>query len=338
MQDSGEVDVGTMNELHVMLEDMEAEDALYQPTTFWSRCAREIVSDIETLGIDSFRRHPSALLYYVPEYPDHSGLKRTVARVLGRPSLAQGMARSQWAKLPQDSDLPLFDFSESDHGEPRQHVELDGRRHSRSSLNYLRGLAMLHHHVDASVVRSALEIGGGYGTLGEILLKGYSDSFYVNVDIPPLAHVSAQYLRAVFGQDAVAGYEQTRDMEVIDLTELRQKYRAVVLCAWQLPRVQGRVDLFCNFISFQEMEPETVQNYARQVQPLTGRFLLLRNSSKGQRTGPGHVAPAVDQPILAEDYREWFSEFELVAADDKHYGDTSNSGWRSEVTVFRRIE
>jgi putative sugar O-methyltransferase len=320
-----------------MQSDLVGADPLFRPTTFWSTCSDEILADIEALGIDSFRRHPSALRYFVPEYPDDAPVKRKIMRLLGRPSRAERSAREHFERLPPASVSPLFAFSESDYGRPAQRLDLGGRRHSRSSLNYLRALAMLHRTVAATDIRSLLEIGGGFGTLGEIFLTAYPDAFYVNVDIPPLAYVSTQYLRAVFGRDAVASYDITADMPVIDLAELRRSFRAVVLCAWQLPRVTGKVDLFCNFISFQEMEPAVVQNYARLVQPLTERFLLMRNAAAGQRTGKAGPLPTVDQPIVAEDYRKWFSDFEVIAADDSYFGDTSSSGWRSEVTVARRV-
>ncbi|NIB31764.1 putative sugar O-methyltransferase [Pseudonocardia sp. MCCB 268] len=44
----------------------------------------------------------------------------------------------------------------------------DGRLFSRSSFNYLRGLVLLKRAVPDLDVSTVLEIGGGFGTLGEI--------------------------------------------------------------------------------------------------------------------------------------------------------------------------
>src|SRR5688572_23423740 len=83
-----------------MLSDMAGADPLYRATTFWRTCCDEIIADIEALGIDSFRRHPSALRYFVPEYPDDAPAKRAILRLLGRPTRAERAAREHFERLP----------------------------------------------------------------------------------------------------------------------------------------------------------------------------------------------------------------------------------------------
>jgi len=118
------------------------------------------------------------------------------------------------------------------------------------------GLVLLKKTVDTSSLQTALEIGGGFGTVGEILNGARPDAFYADVDIPPVAAIATWYLEQVLGEDRVLGYEQTRDWDRIDLAEIARSHRAVVLRPWQLPHVEGQVDLFMNFVSFQEMEPQ----------------------------------------------------------------------------------
>jgi hypothetical protein len=181
------------------------------------------------------------------------------------------------------------------------------------------------------------EIGGGYGTLGEILLKCEdADFFYVNVDIPPVAYVSTHYLRQLFGRDKVCDYLETGKAEAIDLADLSRRFRAVVLCPWQLPRVRGRVDLFVNFISFQEMEPEVVANYASHINALTAEYVLLRNSRAGKRVAkePGKVG--VIEPVTRDHYLRFLEPFQLVAVDSLAFGSQLPGVFESEVLVFRR--
>jgi putative sugar O-methyltransferase len=327
--------------LHRMLEDMDEAPELYRATTFWRRCADEIVSDFERLGPESFRRHPSALRYYVPTYAELPASRRLASRVARVRSSGHGIAPAErhWAifRAGDPGGAPdLTESSESQVGEPAQQFEFDGHRHSQASLRYLRALAMLKKHARDESLSSVMEIGGGYGSLGEILLKGRPPWFYVDVDIPPVSFVATWYLRRVFGPDAVAGYDETRDLEVIDLDALRRRYRAVVLCAWQLPRVVGSVDVFVNSVSFQEMEPRVVQNYASLVQPRTQHWMVLRNAAAGQRRDGATEHPGVDAPITREDYPRWFDAFERVASDGTVFGDTSDSGWVSEVSLYRR--
>src|SRR5262249_46374696 len=84
----------------------------------------------------------------------------------------------------------LGDVSESDVGRPWAQFTFDGKRYSCSFLNYLRGLSYLKKLTEISGVHDVLEIGGGYGTLGEIFLKADPRAFYVDVDIPPVAAVA----------------------------------------------------------------------------------------------------------------------------------------------------
>jgi putative sugar O-methyltransferase len=184
---------------------------------------------------------------------------------------------------------------------------------------------LLKRSVPGLRVDTVLEIGGGYGTLGEILVPQNPGLRYLDVDIPPVAAVATHYLRQVLGAEQVLDYGDTRDLEKIRIDEIAQ--RAAVLCSWQLPRLVGSVDLFANFISFQEMEPDVVTNYARLVTDLGARYLLLRNSPTGK--------PNVREPMLRERYLESFPDYELVASDAGLFGQDSE-GTVSEVMVFVR--
>jgi putative sugar O-methyltransferase len=265
---------------------------------------------------------------------------RPLAEVLRKYIDGSAAAWSDYRVLAAaESDRPpcLLEIGESDFGGPAEQYCFDGKRYSVSFLSYLRGLALLKKLVGLENIGSALEIGGGYGTLGEILLKCRDrDRFYVDVDIPPVAFVATHYLQAVFGADQVAGYDKTRELEVIDLEELRKKYRAVVLCAWQLPRVRGCVDLFVNFVSFQEMEPDVVRNYIGHVQPLTRRLVLLRNSVRGKPIAMGPAGLGVKEPVVRADYLAGFNEFEVLGADSAAFGNRGAGDFVSECMVLRR--
>jgi len=349
--------------LAMMLADMQTAEQLYRPTRFWVEASKLILGDLDRLGVSTFRSHKSAELCYVPTYANRRltavlrkllALAGPMARLLGADAgriergkqfflnMVDGTndaANDYRVLVAADNGRPpgLLDLSESDYGAPMEHFSFEGRRYSRSFLRYLTGLAYLKKAVDAEGLETALEIGGGFGTLGEILASLRDrEGFYVNVDIPPLAFVATRYLQAVLGESAVAGYDLTRDMDVIDLEDLRRKHRAVVLCSWQLPRVRGMVDLFVNFASFQEMEPHVVQNYVRRVQPLTRRWVLLNNRAAGKPVAgqPGQLG--VEQPTVRSHYLGFFSEFELVCADTIAFGRQNLGGNPAEMMLLRR--
>ena len=298
----------------------------YKTTNFWKHVAPAILGDLNGLGFSSFRQHPSAKHFYVPCYPDDGD--------------GSAMAKREY-QIVKNFDISfrepkLNKISESQVGNPAQQFEFEGNLYSRSLLNYLRGLVYLKSLVDTGTINFVLEIGGGYGTLGEIFLKSDFDRyFYVNVDIPPLAYISTRYLEEVFGRENVAGYDVTKEMEVIDVAEMSKKYKAMVLCSWQLPRLQGSFELFVNYISFQEMEPEVVENYAMHVNRLVKSYILLRNQRSGKQVAKKAGDFGVLEPVTREHYLKFFSDFDLVGVDSKTFGE-EKGGFASEVMVLSR--
>jgi hypothetical protein len=91
--------------------------------------------------------------------------------------------------------------------------------------------------------------------------------------------------------------------------------RIMVLALWQIERVIGKVDLFWNSASFQEMEPNIVRRYISVIQPLTRQYAYLLQLPAGQpiarEKGERYK---VLTPTTLEHYVEFFNEFELNSA------------------------
>jgi len=356
--------------LNLMMEDMNDAPAVFRPTKYWKTASKHILEDIKTAGIENFQSHKSASKYYVPSYSENlSGQEMNCFSLIEEnfvqfalsndidPSRAahcktlyqyfikgfleghiKGYMHYNTFLAADTSKAPhLSNISQSSIGNPHELFTFHGKKYSRVFLNYLRALAFLKKHVsDTDTIKTILEIGGGYGTLGEIMLQSNHDCFYINIDIPPLSYVSTYYLQQVFGQDAIADYSTTRDMEIIDIDILKEKYRGAVLCPWQLPRIKGNFDLFANFISFQEMEPAIVENYASYLNRIISKYMLLRNSSTGKpSSSSSNNKPCVDTPVVRQHYLDFFEPFSLIAADSKIFGD-QHQGLDSEVLILGR--
>jgi putative sugar O-methyltransferase len=229
----------------------------------------------------------------------------------------------------------ISEIGESLVGEPQEYFNFDSKYFSRCLLNYLLGLNFLKNTVDTKNVKNVLEIGGGFGTLGEIFYNSDPDSFYVNVDIPPVSAVSSYYLSQVVGKQAVLTYDLSREMHVIDIHELKKEYRCAVLCPWQLPKIKGDFELFVNFMSFQEMEPAVVENYISHVERLTSKYVLLRNSRTGKKKAKDNNEIGVIEPTTMDDMVAMFKHFEVVNRNHKIYGDFS-SNYVSELICLSR--
>lgn len=338
------------------LEDMQAQNELYRPTVFWDEASSRIVTELCTHGVESFRSHPTALGFFVPTYGTPGG-GFTVEQAIGlldwlqrehpqhrKPQLALDQflrghisALADYRVLLAADDpsrLPhLHTFSESAVGSPVEHFEFDGHRFSRSSLNYLLGLALLKKHLDGDVPRTVLEIGGGFGTLGEVLSSaGITGLHYIDIDIPPTSFLAQHYLAEVLGRENVSTYAQTAAKAFVEISSLAQ---AAVLCSWQIAKLQGQVDLFVNFISFQEMEPHIVKNYLSHVSRLETRWILLRNMREGKQLRENDWV-GVDTPILGDDYLAMLPRYELVERNVLPFGYQTVDGFHSELLLLKR--
>jgi putative sugar O-methyltransferase len=337
-----------------MLEDLRGQDAIHQPTPFWKAASQDIASNLLRDGFERFRSMPSAQDFFVPAYGHMGGYfdldeVRTIENGFldhnARGSkkfalLTHLLSGESWAladyRVILAGDDPgkapdLGAVSESKIGTPSEHFCFGDRWFSRSFLNYLLGLVFLKQHVDTTGIRSVLEVGGGYGTLGEILHQ-IGDCSYVDVDIPPTAAVASYYLSNLAGNTLIA-YDTTRAVEPLGIPPPRQQ---MVLCPWQLSRLRGTIELFVNFISFQEMEPPVVRNYLREVDRLQARYVLLRNLREGKQVRSDKEMLGVDTPILGVDYDRFLPNYRLVAVNVMPYGYRTVDGFHSELRLYQR--
>lgn len=338
-----------------MQADMAGQLAHYQPTPFWRAASADIIAELEQVGFESFRRLHSPRRFFVPSYGPPGNMlteaqvDQLEATILAHTTTGSKTHQTLMSQLRGDAwamadyrvflagDRPdlspdLSRVSESTVGDPPDGLEIEGRRFSRSMLNYLHGLVFLKQQLGDAGIRKVLEIGGGYGTLGEILHQAQDNFTYVDVDIPPTSAVASYYLSQQPGLDLV-DYAETRGEAPIAMPGAG---RQMVLCPWQLPRLTGTVDLLWNFISFQEMEPEVVRFYLEQAARLKARYVLLRNLREGkqQRTATNPVG--VDHPIRGEDYDSFLPGYRLVATNVFPFGYRTIDGFHSELRLYAR--
>jgi putative sugar O-methyltransferase len=344
-------------ELYSAMEEMALQDALYRPGSFWENASTEIVKELENSGMENFRLLETALGFFVPTYGlpgncftpeitngllDH--LKNNFPGAL-KPALSLEQFLSGRSAALADyrvllaGDIPgalphLQRFSESSFGNPIEQFEFDGKKFSRSSLNYLLGLTMLKKHLHGEIPKTVLEIGGGFGTLGEVMLSsGIEGIRYIDIDIPPVSFVAQEYLISLLGNDKVSTYRKTKDKSVIEIDRLPE---CSVLCSWQIEKLQGRADLFVNFISFQEMEPDIVQNYLYHVSRLETKWILLRNIREGKNVRRHEDEAGVRIPVFGDDYAKMLPGYELVERNVIPYGFRTVDNFNSELFLFRR--
>lgn len=345
-------------ELQAAREEMRGQNELYRPSLFWDEASQKAVDELCEHGVEAFRSLPHALWFYAPTYgvPGNSFTAEQAAALRSMMTEANHFAQKARMSLAQflngessaiadyrvllaaddQTRMPyLHEFSESKTGEPVEHFEFDGRWFSRSALNYLLGLSVFKKHLKRDeVLQTVLEIGGGFGTLGEILAgSGYPNLRYIDIDIPPTSFVAQHYLSRIYGRENVATFSSTRELSTIDIESLPS---SSVLCSWQIERLMGQVDLFVNFISFQEMEPHIVRNYLNHVNRLGARWVLLRNMREGKQKRTADHLAGVETPILSGDYLDMLPNYELVERNVHPFGFRTVDGFHSEILLLRR--
>lgn len=341
--------------LQQMQADMVGQPALFQPTPFWQAASERIITELEQGGFEDFRRLAAPRDFFVPSYGPPGNMlssaqvERLEASILAEVpqgskthlTLMQSLGGDAWAladyRVFLSGDRPelapdLGRVSESAVGNPPDALVINGRRFSRSMLNYLHGLVFLKQHLGDAGIRTVLEIGGGYGTLGEILSQAGDGYTYVDVDIPPTSAVASYYLAQQPGVDLV-DYEMTRGVAPIPMPGPGSQ---MVLCPWQLPRLTGQVDVLWNFISFQEMEPEVVRFYLEQGTRLGARYVLLRNMREGKQKRSAANPVGVDRPIRGEDYDGFLPGYRLQATNVFPFGYRTIDGFHSELRLYAK--
>jgi putative sugar O-methyltransferase len=301
------------------LTELKTSEPIYQPTNFWGSGLAKILRDMDTAGLEGFKRWPTSPVWFYPTYGNGfsnasiAATYETAAQVNPRANKSwiasalngslearrdYDVARVCWNHKRWPADLD--GFGESPVGTPPQAYRLSRSgdvRFGRPYLNYLILLAALSNHLDAPP-KSFLEIGGGFGVLGEIILARDPDARYVDIDIPPLLTVASYYLTELFGTDRVKVY----DASVADSGPIEVP-RSGVFPSWRIEDVQGDFDVFVNSFSFQEMEPDVVDNYVGVVCAKGVKYAVSLNSREGtykaERAGEwGSLEPVSSGAII----------------------------------------
>jgi len=270
---------------------------IYRPTNFWAPGLRQLSADLEAHGLESFKSWPGASTWFYPVYG--SGFTNaTIKATFDHARSINPRTREAWlsgalngsleakrdfdaARLAWDQTRWPFDlegYGESRVGRPPQRYRLTGSDDvgwGKPYLNYLLCLAALSRHLEAEPTRF-LEIGGGFGTLGEIVLQRNDAARYVNLDIPPLVTVAAYYLAELFGHDRVLLPADAPEHGPIEVAN------SACLPNWRLPDIVGPFDVFMNAFSFQEMEPDVVEHYVQAVADLDVQYAVSFNSVLGK--------------------------------------------------------
>jgi putative sugar O-methyltransferase len=336
------------HQLNLITQDLDLQKKIYHPTPFWRSASKNFINFFKKKGLKNFRNYSLSKIYFVPTYNFFGEEKSNKFKKASKKfqyylkELINGNfeAFSDYKVFISGDDkkkVPmLHKFSESKIGLPSEHFEFDSKYYSRSSLNYLMGLVFLKKNIEKFSPKTFLEIGGGFGTLGEILFSSKIKNLrYISIDIPPLSLVSEYYLSKNFGSKNIDSYFSNRKKNYIKINKLKKKITC--LCSWQIEKLIGKIDVFVNFVSFQEMEPEVVKNYIKHVIRLSPKYILLRNLREGKQKKTYKKTGVIKQ-TKKNDYIKYLkTKYILKNSNVIPYGEKKYDNFHSELLLFKKL-
>jgi len=346
-----------LKQLKALKKELKNRSLIYQPSVFWKKSIDDFFNILikKKQGmIDNFRSNNLANDFFVPLY----NLKREkyankylkifkknkkksprLTTELNQQISGYNHALSDY-RVFQSADnknqLPfLHFFSENNIGKPKEQFNFSGKLFSRSSLNYLLGISYLKKIDQKFVPRKILEIGGGFGILGHILGKSKVINLkYINIDLPPLSLISEIYLKKNFQRNQVTDSLKIIDKKIIFIKTLR---RFTSLPCWNIEKLYGNIDLFVNYISFQEMEPFILKNYIQHIIRLKPKYLLLRNLREGKQKVTKKNLHGVNKQIKTNLYIKLLKKnYKLISKNVIPFGYLTYDGFNSEILIFRK--
>ena len=330
------------------------QDRHFIPGIFWEAALKKINENYINFGTKNFRNDEINLQFFVPTFgPPGNGLTEECIKSLLNPNIQKYdkkqkgfMSKSLRGHFHAEADyrtlmasmagkkLSYFsEFSESKYGSPIEQFRFEGRDFSRSSLNYLLGLAFLKSVDPLFIPRTTLEIGGGFGTLGEILGKSDIENVkYIDLDLPPMFLIAEDYIKKSFKSDVNIFDHLTNQFSEVIIRDLPM---FSFLPNWKIRDFRGKIDLFVNFISFQEMEPKIVKKYLTEVMRLKPKYILLRNLREGKQVSK-NGSLGVRAPVKTSNYLSYLPSYKLVKSNVLPFGYITSDNFHSELLVFKR--
>ena len=337
---------------------------IYTPTSFWSNLIKKNYKLLKKGKIRDFRNLEIGFIGFSPYFSEIkrfninrkilNGITKTIRKshiiskgkekilhLINSSLIGHERAKLQYYLLLTDNIKPLFsNFCESKIGNPTEQFKFGKNLFSASSLNYLNGLLFLKKNIGTFDNKKVLEIGGGFGSVGEILnnlkIKNYK---YINLDLPPLNIVSEYYLNKSCNQN-IGNHFLFKNKKIINIDNLP---KLNCLPNYDIEKLRGKIDIFINFISFQEMEYEVVKNYLNKIKKLKPKFILLRNLREGKNTiknknNYNHKFNYyVEKPIKKNDYINLLkTKYVLVDCNIEPYYHKTWDNYNSELLLFKK--
>ncbi|MCE9633410.1 MAG: putative sugar O-methyltransferase [Methylophilales bacterium] len=331
--------------LEQMIQDQISAPLIYHASACWEREANFTIQFLRENGLHDLRSKTGCLPLQGFGATDPPPMYYAIDVINKTADLSPDLVNAfssllnRWQQIPQYPGLPfgisLLDLCESafrltslygrvNGATPLENLEISmagtpayafsvwGKNYTEIFLRYYMRYAYCCQFIDFNKVDTIIEIGAGAGKFAEVLKKAHPHLSFYLLEISPQSYICHQYLKGVFGDDAILNYSDLRDSKNIEVPQ----GKFAVLGNWQVEHIkpQGRV-LFVNTASFQEMEPNIVENYLKFVIPHAQAMYLLQSTTGIPKKINENDYGAVE-PVVMAHYKAFLEDkFEMISQE-----------------------
>jgi putative sugar O-methyltransferase len=321
--------------LEEMIQDMKNANKLYQTTNYWKNYEKVLLPYIYSHGIKDFRSSNKPIMpsfggggnpVFFPENNIKKALLYLLLKlemILNNNNNFANIAKQcylNWEKECYKSAKLLDDENElkklydSGEGKPSNIFSIDGTPYTPQIFSKFLYYLYIKRHFNFSRENVIIfEIGPGVGYQAEVFLKLHPHLRILLLDIPPQLYIAQQYLSAVF-PDKVQPYNVSKKYEILDESIFENK-NIVMLAPWQIEKLNINSHLFWNSASFQEMEPDVVDNYLSFVNKSTLEVVYLMELMSGKETAKSVGEHGVLEQVKYEHYKKGLSCFDNMVLE-----------------------
>jgi putative sugar O-methyltransferase len=211
-----------------------------------------------------------------------------------------------WAYVERnDPDKLLASLSEPLEGNPPRVFQGDRLISQDLANSFLEYQSVMDSEVDASEIRTIMELGSGYGRTAYVYLNLHPDRRYVLVDIPPALYVCEKYLSDLFEDRNIFSFRPFERYD--DISDEYESADIAFLMPHQLELLPEKsVDLFINISSLHEMRMDQIRYYFGIMEKLTRKYFYTKQWKETTIPYENVVIRQADYPV-DENWRQIYA-------------------------------
>lgn len=258
--------LGKNKDIYNKVFELMLQDNKLKSSLFWEKIGKQIKKDMIGAGLKNFKR----------DYCNTHFSERVPKTQLEISAL--------WQLLNYNEKIDSLDILKKVEEPLIGNPELTNLNGKKVTWDFLLGINEFYSILNNFSIKKKdsiviCEIGCGYGRLAHLFTETFPNSHYILVDMPTSLIIAYYYLCEIYkDKDIINPYESSRNCKDLNRNFFSSK-RISFLTPDQFYSIKkGSVDLFINIDSFQEMTPDIIKEYFKQIINLNGSYLYLKNS------------------------------------------------------------